>query len=167
MTHATNRYSLRILVVTLLAFLIPLVSQAQSPEVEENFADQVEQAISASSELALIGKTPEQAMESLGTVNIPFRVVEEDGEPLMVTEDYRPGRINATLDSGLITSYTIEATDITITNNNAADITTDVVLDGETPATVVDTATTALEEVINEVQSSWWQKLLDFLFFWR
>ncbi len=40
--------------------------------------------------------------------NVPFRVVVLDGEPQMVTEDFRPGRINATVEAGVVTSYEVE-----------------------------------------------------------
>lgn len=39
---------------------------------------------------------------------VPFRVVERDGEQLMVTEDWRPGRINAVVEDGVVVSYTVE-----------------------------------------------------------
>jgi hypothetical protein len=43
--------------------------------------------------------------------NVPFRVVERDGEALMVTEDWRPGRINAVVENGIVVSYTVEGSD--------------------------------------------------------
>jgi hypothetical protein len=37
-----------------------------------------------------------------------FRIVEEDGEFMAVTMDFRPGRINATVEDGLVVSVDIE-----------------------------------------------------------
>lgn len=55
--------------------------------------------------------------EALATANnVPFRVVERDGEALMVTEDYRPGRINAVVVAGVVTAYTVEGSEM---ENNA------------------------------------------------
>lgn len=49
------------------------------------------------------------AAEAVAMQNeVPFRVVERDGEPLMVTKDYRPGRINAVVTDGVVTAYTVE-----------------------------------------------------------
>ena len=39
---------------------------------------------------------------------LQFRVVEEDGEGLAVTMDYRPGRINATVEDGIVVSVEVE-----------------------------------------------------------
>jgi DNA polymerase II large subunit len=40
-----------------------------------------------------------------------FRVVMEDGESLPTTKDYRPGRINATVESGVVTEYSVEGSE--------------------------------------------------------
>jgi hypothetical protein len=51
----------------------------------------------------------EAAAETLAVENaVPFRVVERDGEMLPTTRDYRPGRINATVEAGVVTSYLVE-----------------------------------------------------------
>lgn len=51
----------------------------------------------------------EAAAEGLAVENgVPFRVVERDGEMLPTTRDYRPGRINATVEAGVVTSYVVE-----------------------------------------------------------
>lgn len=55
-----------------------------------------------------VGMTVQQATEKAATDGVPFRVVMEDGESLAVTMDYRPGRINATVQSGIVVSYDIE-----------------------------------------------------------
>jgi hypothetical protein len=41
-----------------------------------------------------------------------FESLMEDGEPMMVTKDYRPGRINATVESGVVTEYIVEGSRI-------------------------------------------------------
>ncbi len=42
---------------------------------------------------------------------VPFRVVMRDGEALAVTMDYRPGRINATVENDIVVSYEVEGFD--------------------------------------------------------
>jgi hypothetical protein len=55
----------------------------------------------------------EAEAEALAAANeVPFRVVERDGEMLMVTEDWRPGRINAVVKNGTVVSYTVEGSDV-------------------------------------------------------
>jgi DNA polymerase II large subunit len=55
-----------------------------------------------------IGLTVAEA-EALATANDePFRVVERDGEMLPTTRDYRPGRINATVEDGTVVAYEVE-----------------------------------------------------------
>ncbi|MCI4664695.1 MAG: hypothetical protein MRY74_08230 [Neomegalonema sp.] len=39
---------------------------------------------------------------------VPFRVVMRDGKHLIVTRDYRPGRINAAVEKGVVTSASVE-----------------------------------------------------------
>lgn len=51
----------------------------------------------------------ESEAEELATENgVSFRVVERDGHFLPATKDYRQGRINATVDNGVVTSYRVE-----------------------------------------------------------
>jgi hypothetical protein len=40
--------------------------------------------------------------------SLSFRVVEEDGEGLAATMDYRPGRFNATVNDGVVTAIMVE-----------------------------------------------------------
>lgn len=58
-----------------------------------------------------IGLTEEAAQQFAQQNNDLFRVVERDGEPLMMTEDYRPGRINAVVEYGIVTTYTVEGSE--------------------------------------------------------
>lgn len=55
-----------------------------------------------------IGMTEQEAQKIADAIGSPFRVVERDGQPLPVTMDYRIGRINAVIQSGIVVSYTIE-----------------------------------------------------------
>lgn len=64
--------------------------------------------IAAAQSLALEGMSEEDAARLAQTVGVSFRVVERDGQPLAVTMDYRPGRINAVITNGAVVSYTIE-----------------------------------------------------------
>lgn len=55
-----------------------------------------------------VGLTEAEA-EALATQNdVPFRVVERDGEMLPTTRDFREGRINAVVENGVVSSYTEE-----------------------------------------------------------
>ncbi len=55
-----------------------------------------------------VGLTTEQARTKAEKAGVPFRVVEEDGTMLPATMDYRPGRINAAVTKGIVTSYAVE-----------------------------------------------------------
>lgn len=57
---------------------------------------------------AIIGMVTAQAEAYTTDNNILFRVVEIDGEPQPITEDYRPGRINASVENGVVVNYTVE-----------------------------------------------------------
>jgi hypothetical protein len=56
-----------------------------------------------------VGLTTAQAEEKAEIENTPFRVIEIDGEPQPTTRDIRDGRINAVVESGIVTKYTIES----------------------------------------------------------
>ncbi|MEQ1849700.1 MAG: hypothetical protein ABL890_03870 [Candidatus Peribacteraceae bacterium] len=55
-----------------------------------------------------VGMTVTQAETKASTEGAEFRVVMQDGEALPITLDYRPGRINATVEGGIVKSYEIE-----------------------------------------------------------
>ncbi len=61
---------------------------------------------------AYVGLPVSEAEMVAETNNVPFRVVERDGELLPTTRDYRPGRINAVVEEGVVVSYTIEGEDM-------------------------------------------------------
>jgi hypothetical protein len=56
----------------------------------------------------IIGMTEAEAKAYADAQSVPFRIGSIDGEVLPVTMDYRPGRITATLVSGVVTNYTVE-----------------------------------------------------------
>jgi len=58
------------------------------------------------------GMTVAEAKSAAAKNNTTFRVVEIDGEPQMVTEDYRIGRINAVVADGVVISYSIEGENV-------------------------------------------------------
>ena len=55
-----------------------------------------------------VGLSIEEAQKLAADSGVPFRVVMEDGQPLPVTMDYRPGRINAVVESGKVVGYQVE-----------------------------------------------------------
>lgn len=55
-----------------------------------------------------IGQTEDEAEELAASKGVPFRVVERDGEMLPTTRDFLVGRINAVVEAGIVTSYTVE-----------------------------------------------------------
>jgi len=59
-----------------------------------------------------VGLTETEAEVLASSNDVPFRVVERDGETLPTTRDFRPGRINAVVESEVVTSYTIEGMEI-------------------------------------------------------
>lgn len=68
-------------------------------------------ASDADTEGDYIGLTEVEAEARAESNEVLFRVVERNGEMLPTTRDYRPGRINATVDGGVVTSYTVEGSD--------------------------------------------------------
>ncbi len=57
------------------------------------------------------GLTVEEAQALAEEHGKEFRVVEEDGEPLPATMDYRPGRINAIVEDGVVVWVDVEGKD--------------------------------------------------------
>jgi hypothetical protein len=55
-----------------------------------------------------IGKTVKEAQDYAKKQGLLFRIVVLDGAAQMVTRDYRPGRINATVVNGIVTKYAVE-----------------------------------------------------------
>ena len=56
----------------------------------------------------IIGLTESEATVYAAEKGVPFRVGMRDGEAQALTMDLRPGRITATIEGGVVTSYTVE-----------------------------------------------------------
>lgn len=54
------------------------------------------------------GLSLQEAKKVAEEKNVPFRVIQEDGEEYMVTKDYIPGRINAIIEDGKVKSVEVE-----------------------------------------------------------
>ena len=79
------------------ADVTPPAEPAASPTAPTNAAAQ-----------EYVGLTEAAAAALAEERGVLFRVVERDGEMLPVTRDYRPGRINAVVEDGVVVSYTVE-----------------------------------------------------------
>ncbi len=55
-----------------------------------------------------IGQSIQNAKDMAQYSGRPFRVVRNNGQPMPVTYDYRPGRINATVVNGVVVNYEVE-----------------------------------------------------------
>jgi len=60
-----------------------------------------------------IGLKVEDAQKMAAEKNTAFRVVMKDGQTMPTTRDYRPGRINATVEKETVVSYTVEGEEVT------------------------------------------------------
>lgn len=60
------------------------------------------------SEDIYIGLSVDEATVEASKRGVPFRIVEIDGQPQAVTMDLRPGRINAVVNNGFVTSFSVE-----------------------------------------------------------
>ena len=67
-----------------------------------------EAARERSNQLVFIWLTEDEALEYAIENNTPFRVTVRDDEMLPATMDYRPGRINAQIEDGLVVSIYVE-----------------------------------------------------------
>lgn len=81
------------------------VPQAEAPQTNE--APQANDEVTTSSQ-DYIGLSVADAENLARTNSVPFRIVEQDGEALAATMDYVPGRINASVAGGIVTTYTVE-----------------------------------------------------------
>lgn len=53
---------------------------------------------------SFVGLTAEAAAEKAEKADLPHRVIRKDGEDLPVTRDYRPERLNFTIEKGIVTA---------------------------------------------------------------
>jgi len=79
----------------------------RDPDLKELEAEWDEQR-QASEGFDFVGMNEEAASELASENNIAFRVIMRDGEMLPATMDYRPGRINAQVEDGIVTSFSVE-----------------------------------------------------------
>lgn len=56
----------------------------------------------------IVGWTEEKAQAHIEQSGNQFRVGKRDGERLFKTCDYFPGRVTATVENGIVVSYTVE-----------------------------------------------------------
>ena len=90
-------------VIGLLQQMLSLLQSDATPPVTEPAATPEE----------LIGMSTANATTYAETNDLLFRVVEIDGVPQPTTKDYRPGRINATIENDVVVSYTVEGEETT------------------------------------------------------
>ena len=95
------------LVVLLSLILLVTLSSCGQVEAPENITEE-NQPLADTSIDDYIGLWVEDAQAKAQENNTTLRVVEQDGTPLPATKDYRPGRINAVTQDGIIVSYTVE-----------------------------------------------------------
>lgn len=96
---------------TLMQRIVALLQQVIGLLQGDSHSPVIEPAPVASAE-ALIGMTATAAEAYAKANDILFRVVEIDGEPQPVTKDYRPGRINASVENDVVVSYTVEGAEV-------------------------------------------------------
>ena len=104
-TEEETKRTLMMRVIELLQQMISLLQDEPQPPIIEK------EPIAVAG--ALIGMTTTEVEAHAETNEIMFRVVEIDGEPQPVTEDYRPGRINASVENDIVVSYTVEGEEVT------------------------------------------------------
>lgn len=73
-----------------------------------NPQSQLDAQIETSLDLDFLGLSVTDAEHLANQHNIPFRVVQRDGELLPTTRDLRPGRINAVINDDVVTAYDVE-----------------------------------------------------------
>ncbi|MCH2223383.1 MAG: hypothetical protein MK066_01345 [Crocinitomicaceae bacterium] len=55
-----------------------------------------------------IGLTEKEAIAYARKNKIPFRIIQIDGEHMIVTDDYISGRVSVTINKGIVTAYSVE-----------------------------------------------------------
>lgn len=96
---------MRKFLVVLMVVCLNLVLWGCSSNSEVNLEDEVDLEESDS---GYVGLSVEEATDLAAENGVMFRVVEEDGEFLPATMDFRPGRINATVVDGKVVSFEVE-----------------------------------------------------------
>lgn len=95
-----------------LLFVIPVFTIIScQPEAEKPAAAEPEPAAEAHAEVtidiskpdSLIGMPLEKVQAACDAAEVMHRAVEIDGEPQIVTKDYRPERLNFAVENGMVT----------------------------------------------------------------
>lgn len=73
-------------------------------EVEQNTATET------AGQIEYVGLNIDEAEAQAQEQGVQFRVVEEDGQTQPTTKDLQAGRVNATVENGVVTTYTVDPT---------------------------------------------------------
>ncbi len=79
----------------------------QVPITDENDSSITPEDIIAT-EAKYIWLSQDEAINLAKENGVDFRIVSIDGQSMPVTMDYRPGRINASVEDGIVVSYNVE-----------------------------------------------------------
>ncbi len=91
----------------------------QTPAVDHTGSSSSSSSITSVSD-SYVGLSEADAEAKAAADGVPFRVVMRDGEPQMVTMDYRPGRINATVENDIVISYEVEGSETSQPSSSAS-----------------------------------------------
>jgi len=96
-------------ITTILTLLMTFSITACDTNNNKNIEIAVKEPIEKNSQVSdYKGQTVEAAKKLAELNGVPFRVVTKDGEPLPATMDWRPGRINASTQDGIVIDVQIE-----------------------------------------------------------
>lgn len=85
------------------------INEVEDEQATDTASDVIDDSIAdIENQSEYVGLSVEEAMDLADSQGDTFRVVQEDGEFMAVTMDFRPGRINATVEDGLVVSVDIE-----------------------------------------------------------
>lgn len=99
-------------IVALLAVItLSLLGKQESTPLAVD-EDQVEETSVVMENVDYVGLSVDDAIVKAEEQEVMFRVVIEDGQPQPTTKDFQPGRINATVEDGIVTQYTVEGEEI-------------------------------------------------------
>lgn len=102
----------------LLAVFLTACTAEQEPVKETSSTETQTEAVTQD----YVGLDVEGAQALADKNEVPFRVVMEDGEMKPTTRDFRIGRINATVESGVVTSYEVEGKEESYTADSWKDM---------------------------------------------
>lgn len=77
--------------------------------IGQNIPEPNESEVETSTDLDdFVGMEEAEAIQYAAENDVMFRIGQRDGEFLPVTMDYRPGRVTASVDDGVVTGFTVE-----------------------------------------------------------